>query len=110
MRRLDVTSDERGGASATTVGKAMAIMQEASFDHHKAKNSGDRGDHHRVKPPGPTTAGAGAVATRSYAGFVIVVIIATRPARSAQDLHPNQMSMSWQSRGESSRLLLLPCP
>ena len=47
-----------------TVGEALAIMQEASFDHHKAKNSGDRGDHHRVKPPGPTTAGAGAVATR----------------------------------------------
>jgi len=40
MRRLDVTSDERGGASATTVGKAMAIMQEASFDHHKPKTVG----------------------------------------------------------------------
>jgi len=53
---LDVKSDERGGESDDSGGsEAMAIMQEASFDHHKP----------RVVGTGETTAGAGAVATRS---------------------------------------------
>jgi len=35
---LDVKSDERGGESDDSGGsEAMAIMQEASFDHHKPR-------------------------------------------------------------------------
>ena len=50
---LDVKSDERGGESDDSGGsEAMAIMQEASFDHHKP----------RIVGTGETTTGAGAVA------------------------------------------------